>query len=84
MTTGKKTGLAFYATVVVVVVLALYPFSYGPARWFYLKTGMPEWAWSVIDHAFDPLWWARENSPAQIREAMADYDGWWIDLALNR
>ena len=65
-------------------LLALYPFSYGPARWLYLKTGAPEWAWSVIDPIFGPVWWARESGPAWLREGLADYDGWWIDLALNR
>jgi hypothetical protein len=29
----KKPGLAFYATVVVVIVLVLYPLSFGPACW---------------------------------------------------
>jgi hypothetical protein len=80
----KKPGVAFWASVLVVVVLALYPFSYGPARWFCLKTGVPDRAWSVIDPIFDPLWWARENGPASFREAMFDYDAWWIDSALNR
>jgi len=29
----KKPGLAFYATIVVVLVLVLYPLSFGPACW---------------------------------------------------
>jgi hypothetical protein len=33
MTSRKKPGLAFWATVVVVVVLVAYPLSFGPACW---------------------------------------------------
>lgn len=33
MTDHKKTGVAFWAAVVVVVVLVLYPLSFGPACW---------------------------------------------------
>jgi len=31
MTVRKKPGVAFWATVVMVVVLVLYPLSFGPA-----------------------------------------------------
>jgi hypothetical protein len=30
---SKKPGVAFWATVVVVVVLVAYPLSFGPACW---------------------------------------------------
>ncbi len=33
MTSRKKPGVAFWATVVVVVVLVAYPLSFGPACW---------------------------------------------------
>jgi hypothetical protein len=33
MTSPKKPSVAFWATVVVVVVLAAYPLSFGPACW---------------------------------------------------
>jgi hypothetical protein len=33
MTSHKKPGVAFWATVVVVVVLVAYPLSFGPACW---------------------------------------------------
>jgi hypothetical protein len=40
MTSDRKTpGVAFWATVVVVVVLA-YPISFGPACWLMTRTGI--------------------------------------------
>jgi hypothetical protein len=35
MTDRKKPGVAFWATVVVVVVLMAYPLSFGPACWWF-------------------------------------------------
>ena len=35
----KKPGVAFRATVVVVVVLMGYPLSFGPACWISSRTG---------------------------------------------
>ena len=81
---NRRERWAKWTLVGILSLLALYPFSCGPARCLYLKTGAPEWAWSVIDPIYDPLWWVRESGPAWLREGMADYDGWWIDLALNR
>ena len=36
----KKPGVAFWATVVVVVGLILYPVSFGPACWLASRTGI--------------------------------------------
>jgi hypothetical protein len=41
MTDRKKTGVAFWATVALVVVLVGYPLSFGPACWFNEWTGLP-------------------------------------------
>jgi hypothetical protein len=35
MTSRKKPGVAFWATVVVVVVLVAYPLSFGPVCWWF-------------------------------------------------
>ncbi len=47
MTDRKKPGVAFWATVVVVVALVLYPLSYGPAMRFVYENGQRRWttAW---------------------------------------
>jgi hypothetical protein len=81
---NRRERWAKWTLAITLLLLAVYPFSYGPARWFYLKTGIPEWTWPVVDSTFEPLWWVRENSPTWFKEAMFDYDAWWIDLALNR
>ena len=41
MTDRKKPGVAFWATVALVVVLVGYPLSLGPACWINERTGMP-------------------------------------------
>ena len=35
-----KPGLAFYATIILLVVLVLYPLSFGPACWITSRTGI--------------------------------------------
>jgi hypothetical protein len=39
-TDRKKPGVAFWATVVVVVLLVAYPLSFGPACWIARRGGM--------------------------------------------
>jgi hypothetical protein len=40
-TSRKKPGVAFWATVVVVVVLVAYPLSFGPACWLAARGKIP-------------------------------------------
>jgi len=39
MTSRKKPGVTFWATVAVVVLLVAYPLSFGPACWISSRTG---------------------------------------------
>jgi hypothetical protein len=48
----KKPGVAFWATVVVVVVLLAYPLSFGPACWLGDRNVIPEF---VLRFAYRPL-----------------------------
>ena len=50
----KKPGLAFYAGIVVVLVLA-YPLSFGPACWITSRTNTGA---SAIPVVYRPLTWA--------------------------
>ena len=57
MTDRKKPGVAFWATVVVVVVLVAYPLSFGPACWISSRTGRGA---PMVSAAYQPIfqiWW---------------------------
>jgi hypothetical protein len=53
----KKPGLAFWASVVVVVA-GLYVLSVGPAAWLEDRGAMPAWAMPVVWRFYTPLIWA--------------------------
>ena len=63
-TSSKKPGVAFWAAVVVVVVLVVYPLSFGPACWItsrtdrYLGIQNANRAASAISVFYRPLTWA--------------------------
>src|SRR5262249_16114163 len=48
----KKPGVAFWATVVVVVVLVAYPLSFGPACWISSRTGV---GYFVLPMVYRPI-----------------------------
>jgi hypothetical protein len=57
----KKPGVAFWATVTLVVVLVGYPLSYGPVRWIIQQLPgqqTPEWASDAFSWFYGPLIWA--------------------------
>jgi hypothetical protein len=61
MTDRNKSGLAFWATVVVVVVLVVYPLSFGPALWMaarFLPANMR------VLSVYCPLVWVYEELPS--------------------
>ena len=49
---GKRPGVAFWATVVVVVLLVAYPLSFGPACWLADSGLLPE---KPAIHCYRPL-----------------------------
>jgi hypothetical protein len=74
MTDRKKPGVAFWATVVVVVGLVAYPLSFGPACWWFsLPRSDGPWLISMSDaepHApqiYWPIGWLTQNGPESIR-----------------
>jgi hypothetical protein len=82
MTNRKKPGVAFWATVVVVVVLVAYPLSFGPARAMYVHRLMPEWTYRPMRFFHLPILWALPRMPDEMREPyMAYIDNWvfWLD-----
>ncbi len=70
MTDRKKTGVAFWATVVVIVVLVAYPLSVGPAFWIVSRTSnklIP-----TLPQAYWPIGWLAVRA-RPVNRAVAAY-----------
>jgi hypothetical protein len=81
MTDRKKPGVAFWATVVVVVVLA-YPLSFGPVLWIDSQGDdsiIPDWAVAALDTLYYPITAAMDNGPPIICAPLRWYLGLWVD-----
>jgi hypothetical protein len=72
MTSPKKPGIAFWATVVVVVVLVAYPLSIGLSyRLLSLLSGDAlSRAQDVYLAVYAPILWVYEHGPAPVHEAI--------------
>jgi hypothetical protein len=67
----KKPGVAFWATVVVVVVLVGYPLSLFPIAWLDVRGLLPD---GTLPGEFTmaycaPVRWARDNGPEWIEKS---------------
>jgi hypothetical protein len=67
MTDRKKPGVAFWASVVVAVLI--YPLSFGPACWICTRSPMVE-IWDFPDRAYQPILWAWKEGPKPMRNAI--------------
>ena len=76
MTDRKKPGVAFWATVMVVVVLA-YVLSIGPVEFLYFKLGEPTWLQSTANFIYTPLALTLDNCPEVIDDMFQRYENWW-------
>ncbi len=84
MTSRKKPGVAFWATVVVVVVLVAYPLSFGPACWISSRLNAGTRAVTVV---YRPVTWCfSDNYDGPLDNAVRWYAGlgaandswgWW-------
>ena len=77
----KKPGVAFWATVVVFVVLVAYPLSCDPAAWIVTITGQPTWLVNVVSFIYVPLSMAEKIMPAWLKDIYLAYVFWWMELA---
>jgi hypothetical protein len=83
MTSRKKPGVAFWATVVVVVALIGYPLSFGPVCWWFSTplSSRIEWtAWEGPDprcppQIYWPIGWLAENAPGPVGDAIFWFAG---------
>ena len=78
----KKPGVAFWATVVVVVAV-VYVLSWGPATMLARKSGGGTWLSAAVDCFYAPLYWALYRSPQPIVHVYNVYFIWWQDLILR-
>jgi hypothetical protein len=60
MTDRKKPGVAFWATVVVVVALVAYPLSFGPACWITSRLNRGA---DLVPVVYRPITWAMVAQP---------------------
>jgi len=70
MTSHKKPGVVFWATVVVVVVLVGYPLSMRKACWISsrMNAGAP-----IVNVAYLPMMWIRDVGPEFIQDGILWY-----------
>jgi hypothetical protein len=68
--------MAFWATVVVLCALVLYPLSVGPALWLEGKGLLTGWATDAVDMFYDPFWMVVESVPQSVQDKVE----WYIDL----
>ena len=71
MTDRKKPGVAFWAIVVVLVVLVGYPLSFGPACWWFSARQPP--GINLVSTAYWPIGWIYWRAS----------DGGYVQRAIN-
>jgi hypothetical protein len=76
MTDRKKPGVAFWTTVVVVVVI-LYALSVGPAACLMYRGLIPEPLWAHVETAYLPVVWV-----ATLTDTTDAVFDWYVDLWL--
>jgi hypothetical protein len=80
MTDRKKSGVAFWATVAVVVALVGYPLSCGPACWVVNQKWCPAQLIDVFVWVWWPIGWLQNYGPQPIRGIIVWYYGCWVPM----
>jgi hypothetical protein len=80
VTDRKKPGVAFWATVVVVVALVGYPLSFGPFLWASYSFDLPPTVLSAGKSFYRPC--TRQMSKRSPR-CYGRYCDWWYDMRLG-
>ena len=72
MTDRKKPGLAFWATVVVVLALVVYPLSFGPACWTAVRGWLPAPAEHALREFYMPIRRLARHGPRPVSQSIAE------------
>jgi hypothetical protein len=80
MPDSKKPGVAFWATVGLVVVLVGYPLSCGPACWVVNQKWCPSQLIDVFVWVWWPIGWLQNYGPQPIRDIIVWYYGCWVPM----
>ena len=78
----KKPGVAFWATLVVVLLLVAYPLSHGPWITIYIATHADQPEIDASSAFYAPIDLAIENSPPAIQDLYDSYLEWWAALGI--
>ena len=81
MTSDRKhPGVAFWATVVMVVLLVGYPLSWGPIGCVVTSNyeHLPAWAIIALTWYFKPVEWVGEYGPEWLQIAVSRYLMLWM------
>lgn len=88
MTEHKRPGVAFWAFLMVIVALAGYPLSFGPACWWFkdskLDCGVVV---NIAPHVYWPIGWLAQNGPKPLSDAINWYATlriYWVHVPVNR
>jgi hypothetical protein len=77
MTDRKKPGVAFWATVAVVVVLVGYPLGYGPIAGLHNRELLPRWLDDATQFVYWPInYWLYLHGPKPVADAIL----WWANF----
>jgi hypothetical protein len=76
----KKPGVAFWATVVVIVGLVLYVLGSGPCDYLFSHGYVSERTAKWMHALYLPYAWAYRHSPESAQRAAEAYCSWWTQL----
>jgi len=73
MTSRNHPSAAFWATVMVVVALAGYPLSFGPACWFATRGAWDSPGRTAVLYGYYPVLWIGQVVPDRVGQVIDSY-----------